>query len=133
VQTTGLPPVHVPFWQVSVCVHAFESVHAVPLVTGVCFTPATGSQLSVVQGLLSSIGTVLPGWHVLDWQLSPAVHALPSLHVAPFGLGEQVPTVPVRLQAKHEFVQVVLQQTPLAQNPETHWLFVVQVTPRDGS
>jgi hypothetical protein len=28
VQTTGLAPVHVPPWQVSVCVHAFPSLHA---------------------------------------------------------------------------------------------------------
>jgi hypothetical protein len=30
VQTTGLAPVHVPSWQVSVCVHAFASLQAVP-------------------------------------------------------------------------------------------------------
>jgi hypothetical protein len=29
-QTTGFAPVHVPAWQVSVCVHAFASLHAVP-------------------------------------------------------------------------------------------------------
>jgi hypothetical protein len=29
-QTTGLPPVHTPVWQVSVCVHAFVSLHGVP-------------------------------------------------------------------------------------------------------
>ena len=27
---TEFEPVHVPVWQVSVCVHAFPSVHAVP-------------------------------------------------------------------------------------------------------
>ena len=31
-QTTGLAPMHVPFWHASVCVHAFASVHAVPFV-----------------------------------------------------------------------------------------------------
>ena len=29
-QTTVLPPVHVPPWQVSVCVHPFPSLHALP-------------------------------------------------------------------------------------------------------
>jgi len=32
VQTTGFDPVHTPDWQVSVCVQAFESLHAVPFV-----------------------------------------------------------------------------------------------------
>jgi hypothetical protein len=30
VHTTGLAPVHVPAWHVSVCVQAFPSSHAVP-------------------------------------------------------------------------------------------------------
>jgi hypothetical protein len=29
-QTTGLLPVHAPAWQLSVCVHAFPSLQAVP-------------------------------------------------------------------------------------------------------
>jgi hypothetical protein len=29
---TGFEPVHVPFWQVSVCVHRLLSLQAVPLV-----------------------------------------------------------------------------------------------------
>ena len=52
------------------------------------------------------------------------VQALPSsVHAVPFGLGEQVPTMPVRLQAPQSFVQAVSQQTPLTQNPVAHWLF----------
>ena len=31
VQTTGFVPVHTPVWQVSVCVHAFASLHSAPL------------------------------------------------------------------------------------------------------
>jgi hypothetical protein len=30
VHVTGLPPVHVPLWHVSVCVHALPSLHEVP-------------------------------------------------------------------------------------------------------
>jgi hypothetical protein len=30
VQVTGFDPVHTPDWHVSVCVHAFESLHALP-------------------------------------------------------------------------------------------------------
>jgi hypothetical protein len=32
---TGLPPVHVPAWQVSVCVQALPSLQAPPLALGV--------------------------------------------------------------------------------------------------
>jgi hypothetical protein len=34
VQTTGLLPAHAPLWQVSVCVQALLSLHAVPLLRG---------------------------------------------------------------------------------------------------
>jgi len=30
VHVTGFEPVQVPLWQVSVCVHAFPSLHALP-------------------------------------------------------------------------------------------------------
>jgi hypothetical protein len=40
VQTTGLPPLQVPDWQVSVCVHASPSLQAVPFaLTGFEQTP----------------------------------------------------------------------------------------------
>jgi hypothetical protein len=29
--------------------------------------------------------TALPGLQVLDWHVSPTVHALPSVHEVPFG------------------------------------------------
>jgi hypothetical protein len=38
-QVTGVPAVHVPAWQVSPCVQAFSSLHAVPSETGVWVTP----------------------------------------------------------------------------------------------
>src|SRR5262245_26793091 len=44
-QTTGFDPVQVPFWQVSVCVHALLSLQAVPLLAfDVEQAPAFGSQ-----------------------------------------------------------------------------------------
>ncbi len=49
----GLVPVHVPLWQLSVCVHALPSLQDVPLVTGVC-VQVPELQTSVVQALLSS-------------------------------------------------------------------------------
>jgi len=96
----------VPFWHVSV-LRAGVRVGTRRAVrdAGVLHT-ATGSQESAVQGLLSLTETGVPGWQELDWQVSFAVHALPSEHDDPFGLGEQVPTDPVTLQAKHGAVQV---------------------------
>ena len=46
----------VPFWHVSVCVHALLSLHAVPLATGVCahWKLVVASQKSVVHGFPSS-------------------------------------------------------------------------------
>src|SRR5215831_15091556 len=66
-------------------------------------------------------------------QTSPAVHALPSLHVVLFGFDEQVPTEPLRLQAWHWLVHAVLQHTPLTQKPVAHWALLVQLSANDGS
>ncbi len=44
--------------------------------------PALVSQLSVVQGLLSSHSVALPATHLPVAQVSPTVQALPSLHLA---------------------------------------------------
>ncbi len=46
VHVTGFEPVHVPLWQVSVCVHALPSLHDVPLAaTGFEHTPVLGLQV----------------------------------------------------------------------------------------
>ena len=40
---TGLPPAHVPDWQVSVCVHRLPSLHDVPFATvGFEYAPVAG-------------------------------------------------------------------------------------------
>ena len=45
-QVTGLPPVQVPDWQVSVCVQALPSLHAVPFaLAGFEQAPVDGSQV----------------------------------------------------------------------------------------
>jgi hypothetical protein len=56
-----------------------------------------------------------------------------SEHAVPLALGAQVPMDPAMLHAEHSPVQLVSQQTPLTQNPETHWLALVHDTPLDGS
>jgi hypothetical protein len=46
VHTTGFPPVQMPFWQVSVWVHALPSMQVVPLLAaGLLQMPVAGSQL----------------------------------------------------------------------------------------
>ena len=62
----GLDPVQTPLWQVSVCVHTFPSLHAVPL-------PAFGFEQ-----------VPLPGLHApATWHGSLAVHTteLDPVHV----------------------------------------------------
>ena len=66
----------------------------------------------------------VPLWQVSDW-----VQALLSLHALPLVFGEQMPTSPARLHAEHWSVQAMLQQTPLTQLPDAHWLPDVQVLP----
>ena len=47
VHTKGFPPMQIPFWQESVCVHGFPSLHPAPLIfAGLLHTPLAGSQVS---------------------------------------------------------------------------------------
>jgi hypothetical protein len=113
---TGLLPVHTPFWQVSVCVQAFWSLHDPP-VSGAWAQPVVGLQLSAVQGLLSSHEMAArwqaPPEHVPSetWHMSVAVQALPSSFW-------QAPEEP---QALHAPQLALLQQNPSVQNrPAVH-------------
>src|SRR5206468_794395 len=95
VQTTGLAPVPAPDWQVSVCVQALPSLHAVPSgAAGFVQSPVPASHVPATwHGSLAVHTTGLPLWHTPAWQLSPCVQALPSPQGDPFGLGgfEQTP------------------------------------------
>jgi hypothetical protein len=70
---------HVPPWHVSPVVQALLSLHA--FVLFVCTQPVDGSQLSSVQGLLSSqeMGSLAqaPPAHmpIATWHMSVTVHA----------------------------------------------------------
>jgi hypothetical protein len=74
-QTTGVPK-HAPPEHVSPVVQAFRSEQGSAL--SLWTHPATGSQLSVVQGLLSLQLAAVPGRHVPNAQASPVVQAFPS-------------------------------------------------------
>src|SRR5438094_3891378 len=98
----GLEPVHAPLWQVSVCVQALPSVHAVPSVfDGFEQVPLEGSHVPATWHWSEAVQTtgLLPV-HTPLWQVSVCVQALPSLQVVPsvlFGFehtpvdGSQVP------------------------------------------
>src|SRR5947208_8077585 len=88
VQTTGLEPVHVPLWQVSVCVHALPSLHTVPFVFGgLEHTPVVVLQVPTSWHWSEAVQTtgLLPV-HTPLWQVSVCVQAFPSLHTVPFVL-----------------------------------------------
>lgn len=115
-----MPPVHLPAWQLSVCVHALLSLQVVPFATGVNTQPTAGSQESDVHGLLSlqvtGALTHAPPEHVPDM----TKHLLEVVQEAVVFW-----QLPVASQALHE-PQVprglpVLQQKPSVQvSPLTH-------------
>ena len=84
---TGLAPLHVPFWHVSACVHAFPSLHAVPFeAVGFEHVPVPG--LHVPAAWHWSLAVHVTGFapaHTPAWQESTCVHALPSLQLVPLG------------------------------------------------
>ena len=103
-QVTGLAPLHVPAWQVSVCVHALPSLQAEPsALLGLLQTPVAGAQVPAVWHWSCALQvTGLAPLHVPAWQVSLWVQALPSLQAEPSALlgvlqtpvaGAQVPAV----------------------------------------
>src|SRR5205814_8827100 len=86
VQTTGLVPVQVPLWQVSVCVQALPSLHAVPLLAfGLEHWPVAVLQVPAVWHWSSAVQTTgLAPVQAPLWQVPVGVQASPSLHAVPF-------------------------------------------------
>ena len=74
------PPTHTLFAQVSWVVQALLSVHGAVLL--VVTQPLAESQLSLVHGFLSSHTVGAPDLHAPAAQMSPVVHASPSLQTA---------------------------------------------------
>src|SRR5436309_1087335 len=93
VQTTGLTAVHVPPWQVSLCVQASPSLQLVP-VSGVTVQLAVPLQVRVLH--VSEVHVTAVLWQTPASQLS-MVQAFPSLQSATVEQGEQ-PAMGVLLQ-----------------------------------
>ena len=113
-QTLGLEPVHTPLWQVSVCVQALPSLHAVPSVfDGFEQVPLEGSHVpatwhwSEAEHVTCEAPVQTPARHV-----SVRVQALPSVHAVPFVFGGL------------EHTPVVVLQVPTS----WHWSEAVQTT-----
>src|SRR2546427_765197 len=88
VQTTGLPPVHVPARQVSPCVQASPSSYAAPSsLLGFEHSPVAGLHVPASWHWSCAVQvTELPPVHVPPWQVSLCVQASPSLHPVLSGL-----------------------------------------------
>src|SRR5947199_491732 len=94
----GFEPVQVPPWQVSVCVQALPSLHAVPLLAfGLEHWPVAVLQVPATWHWSEAVQTT--GFEPVQvplWQVSVCVHALPSLHAVPLracGLEHEPATV----------------------------------------
>jgi hypothetical protein len=114
VQTTGLLPVHVPLWQVSLCVQALPSLQVAP--SGAFrfeHAPVRGLQVPATWHWSLAVQTtgLLPV-HAPLWQVSLCVQALPSLQVAPLAL------------AGLEHAPLAASQVPTS----WHWSLAVQTT-----
>jgi hypothetical protein len=118
-QLSAVPAVHVPFWQVSLPLQTLLSLHDVPFSTGLCVQPKTGSQASVVHGLLSLQLRVVPALQVPLWQVSAPLHTVLSAHDVP--LGSAVLAQPVT--GLHESLVQTLESLQLRAEP------AVQVPP----
>jgi hypothetical protein len=97
VHVMGFEPVQVPFWQLSLCVHALPSLHDVPFAAaGFEHAPVLGLHVPAVwHASLAVHVTPAPPVHAPFWHVSFFVHALPSLHDVPFAAtgSEHVPVL----------------------------------------
>jgi hypothetical protein len=104
VQVTELEPVHVPDWQVSVCVHRLLSSHAEPSAfAGLEHVPVAGSQTPATWHWSDAVQVIgLEPVHVPAWQVSVCVHELPSSHAEPSAFAglEQAPVDGSQVPAK---------------------------------
>jgi hypothetical protein len=117
-QVSGVPAVHTPPWHVSSPLQTSPSRQGVPLTTVVFWQPVTGSQLSVVHGLLSSQLSAVPAVHTPPWQVSLPLQTLPSGHAVPFTTGVlEQPKAGSQLSVVHTLLSSQLSGGPAVQTP----------------
>src|SRR5206468_1781326 len=119
VQTTGLTPVHVPPWQVSLCVQASPSLQLVP-VSGVAVQLDVPLQVRVLQWSEVQVIAVPTHWP-LPSQVSLKEQASPSSQLVPVsGVTVQL-AVPLQVRVLH-WSEVQVSAVP------THWPLPSQVS-----
>jgi hypothetical protein len=99
---TGFNPVQTPLWQLSNCVQAFPSLHAVPFGLAGLEHPATGSQVPASwQASLAVHSMMSDPTHTPLRHASVRVQTFPSLHAAPSGFAgfEQPPVAGSQIPA----------------------------------
>jgi hypothetical protein len=117
-QSSGVPGLQTPLWQVSVPLQTVLSSHDVPLGNGLVEQPKTGSQLSVVQGLPSLQVSGGPAVQVAAWQVSVPLQRLPSLHEEPLGsAGFWHPETGSQLSVVQELPSLQVSGVPVVQVP----------------
>ena len=125
-QSVVEPPTQSPPLHVSELVHAFPSVHAAELLTYA--HPVAGSQLSSVHTFPSSqLGAAPPTQAPLE-QVSPAVHASPSLHGAVLFTWAQ-PVAGSQLSSVHTLPSSQSGAGPPTQIPLAQVSLAVQASP----
>jgi len=105
VQTTGFEPVQVPDWHVSLCVQAFESLHAVPFALfGFEQTPVPVLHVPTSWHWSKAVQTTgFEPVQVPDWHVSVCVQASPSSHEVPSALAGCVQLPPLHTSSVQMF------------------------------
>jgi hypothetical protein len=117
-QLSAAPAVQVPPWQVSLPLHTLPSPHDVPFSTGVLAQPKTGSQLSVVQTLLSLQLRAVPAVQVPLWQVSLPLHTLLSGHAVPLATDAcRQPNTGSQVSVVHTLLSLQLSTVPAVHTP----------------
>lgn len=125
-QTLAIPPLHLPPAHLSFSVHKLPSLHPAALLLN--RHELIGSQVSVVQTLLSSQSLALPGVHAEFLQTSLKVQALPSLHSLLLAAWTQ-PLSLSQLSSVQLLPSAQLGATPPAHCPSLHASTTVHASP----
>jgi hypothetical protein len=131
-QVTAAPPVQTPAWHVSPAVQALPSLQAVPLaLAAYAHTPVPGLQTPATWHWSGAAHATAAPVHTPAWQVSPVVHALPSLQAVPSGwFGFEQPVAGLQTPAAwHWSTATQVTAAPPVQTPAWHVSLVVQTFP----
>jgi hypothetical protein len=117
-QTSAVPVVHVPFWQVSAPLQRLPSGHAVPFATAVFAHPEAGLHESPVHTFPSLQLSAVPAVQVPFWQVSAPLQRLPSGQEVPLATGVTVhPVAGLHPSVVHTFPSLHVSGVPEVHAP----------------